>query len=125
LSLIAAVDDLFFSARILETARQVGVKTKVVAAAQLPAALADREGWAAITAVILDLGSAQALALIRMLRADPQTRPVPIVGFVSHVATDTIAAARAAGCDRVLARSAFTQQLPDLLRSLAAGGPAG
>ncbi|HEY6290333.1 MAG TPA: response regulator [Terriglobia bacterium] len=121
MSLIAAVDDLFFSARIRDTARRAGVATEIVATAKLPAALAERLVRGGAEAVILDLNSPRAVDLIRTLKADPQTRPVPIVGFASHVAADTIAAARAAGCDQVLARSAFTHQLPELLQRLAAG----
>ena len=40
---------------------------------------------------------------------------VPVVAFLSHVQTDLAAAARAAGCDVLLARSAFTRDLPHLL----------
>jgi hypothetical protein len=39
----------------------------------------------------------------------------PTVGFGSHVDTDLLAAARAAGCDQVLARSAFFGRLHSLL----------
>jgi hypothetical protein len=41
------------------------------------------------------------------------------LGFVSHVQTDTIAAAKAAGIDDVLARSAFADRLSDILRAQA------
>jgi hypothetical protein len=40
------------------------------------------------------------------------------VGFVSHVDVTTIDAARAAGVEEILARSAFAMKLPDLLASL-------
>jgi hypothetical protein len=40
---------------------------------------------------------------------------VPTLGFVSHVDTATIQAARLAGVGSVLARSAFVEQLPQLL----------
>ena len=38
-----------------------------------------------------------------------------VIGFVSHVDTATIQKARAAGIDRVMARSQFVQVLPELL----------
>jgi hypothetical protein len=44
---------------------------------------------------------------------------VQVMGFLSHVQTDLAAAAHEAGCDFVLARSAFAQQLPQLLVKLA------
>jgi CheY-like chemotaxis protein len=115
-SLIAAVDDLFFSTRIRETARQIGVHVEVVATTRLRACAAQ----GSVDAVILDLSATSALEILRALKADPQTSATPVIGYVSHVADETIAAARAAGCDRILARSAFTRQLPELLRELGA-----
>ena len=40
-----------------------------------------------------------------------------VAGFVSHVDAKTIAQAKSAGIDQVLARSQFVQILPDLLRA--------
>ena len=109
------MDDLFFSTRIQETARLAGVALETVAVDRLQERLV-RGG---VNGVILDLNSAAALALVRALKASPETRPIPLVGFVSHVAGDVVAAARQAGCDRVLARSAFTKELAELLPRLA------
>jgi CheY-like chemotaxis protein len=63
--------------------------------------------------VILDLNSARVrpLEIVAALKADPDLAQVPLVGFVSHVDTATIEAARKAGVDRILARSAFVEQL--------------
>ena len=116
MSLIAVVDDLFFAARIRETARQVNVEVELTPTAHL----ADRLVRGAIDAVILDLGGPSALDSLRTLKTNPATASTHVVGYVSHVATETIQAARAGGCDEVLARSAFTRQLPDLLRRLVA-----
>lgn len=68
------------------------------------------------TLVLVDLGlrAADAVAAIRALKA---RAPLPrVVAFGSHVDGETLAAARAAGADRVLARSAFSAKLADLLR---------
>jgi DNA-binding NarL/FixJ family response regulator len=119
LTLIAAVDDLFFATRIRETARQAEVPVEVVPAAQCESSVARRNANEA-ACVIVDLNSAGAVDLIRRLKARTDSRPF-ILGFVSHVASDQISAARQAGCDQVMARSAFTQQLPDLLRRLGTG----
>jgi len=40
-----------------------------------------------------------------------------VIGFGSHVDTDLLAAARLAGCEEVLARSAFFSRLDELLGS--------
>jgi DNA-binding NarL/FixJ family response regulator len=117
LALIAAVDDLFFATRIRETARQAGVPVEVVPAAQCESLLARRNANGVASSVIVDLNSTGAVELIRNLKARTAGRPF-ILGFVSHVASDQISAARQAGCDQVMARSAFTQQLPELLQRL-------
>lgn len=65
--------------------------------------------------VDLDAGWLDAPAVISELRRDPATAAVPIVAFSSHVQRDAMAAARAAGADEVLARSAFLHRLPGLL----------
>lgn len=116
MSLIAVVDDLFFAARIRETARQLNLEVELTPAARLE----DRLAQGRVGAVILDLGAPSALDSLRMLKSNPATASAHVVGYTSHVATETIGAARAAGCDEVLARSAFTRQLPDLLRRLVA-----
>lgn len=119
-TIVVLVDDIFFLAKIREAAKAVGV---AVVTGEL------RRGVSAIAearpqAIILDLNARglPAIEWIQTLKADPETRPIRIVGFVSHVQTELISAARAAGCDSVMARSAFTQQLPNLLESLVSEG---
>jgi len=113
----ALVEDLLFLSKIHETAKAVGV-TVITGDTRdcVPRILETRP-----QAILLDLNSRTLAAVewVRTLKTDPATRQIPIVGFVSHVQSDLIAAARAAGCDLVLARSAFSQQLPELLRKLA------
>jgi PleD family two-component response regulator len=67
--------------------------------------------------VILDLNSTklQPLEVIAQLKAEATLRDIPTIGYVSHVQTDVIAAARSAGIDEVLARSAFAEQLGEIL----------
>lgn len=73
-----------------------------------------------VHSVILDLNhsSGRSVELARAIKANPATRNVRVLGFLSHVQSELAVAARAAGCDVVLARSAFVQQLPQLLLSL-------
>jgi CheY-like chemotaxis protein len=110
-----AVEDLIFLSKIQETARRLSVPLRVVAPGQLPQALA--EGRA--SAIVLDLGHPAAIEALRAIKNDPATRQVRVLGFVSHVETGLAQSARAAGCDTVLARSAFSRRLPELLRELA------
>jgi CheY-like chemotaxis protein len=81
----------------------------------------EESGRESATAVLLDLNhrSGKALEVIRALKSNPGEGVAPVIGYLSHVQTDLAAAAREAGCDVVLSRSAFVQQLPGLLRKLA------
>ncbi|MGE3508938.1 MAG: response regulator [Vicinamibacterales bacterium] len=67
--------------------------------------------------IILDLNNPRTdpLGLAATWKADPETREITLAGYVAHVQTDLINAARSAGVDEVFARSAFVQKLPDLL----------
>ena len=110
----AAVDDLMFSSRISTAAKAVG---RTVRFTRSPQAVLDAAREALPSLIILDLNSARTrpLDIVASLKADPELAAIPTVGFVSHVDAAAIAAARAAGVDRVLARSAFVQELPELL----------
>ena len=115
--ILAFVDDLLYLSKIQQTAELIGVTVQPAD----PTGELERIAAEAPSALILDLNhrSIPALEFLLSLKAHPRTRAIPIVGFVSHVQSDLIAAARQAGCDLVLARSAFTQRLPELLRKLA------
>ncbi len=115
-TIVALVEDLFFLAKIRETAKALGVAVVTGDARRGPAAIAGAQPQA----IILDLNSRglPAIDWIIALKADPATRPIRIIAFASHVQEQLISAARAAGCDSVMARSAFTSQLPSILRRL-------
>jgi len=112
--ILVAVDDLMFSSRISTAAKAAGAPIRFTRSvdALLAAARAEKP-----TLVILDLNSARTgpMEILRALKEDPSLADIPTVGFVSHVDTATIEAARKAGVDRVLARSAFVEQLPAVL----------
>ena len=111
---LAVVDDLMFTSKIKATARQLGVD--VAFARSSEAALAAmRTNPPAL--VILDLNNPRTdpLGTVATMKGDPVLASIRTVGYVSHVQTDLIDAARAAGVNDVLARSAFTAQLGDIL----------
>ena len=113
--ILAVLDDLMFSSKIKTTAGQLGVA--VTFARSADAALAEMKK-AAPSLVILDLNNARTnpLGIVASMREDPALASIPTVGYASHVQTDVINAARQAGVGEVLARSAFTIQLADILR---------
>jgi hypothetical protein len=112
------IDDLFFLAKIQETARKLGVKVAFVKN--------DPESLATLTEaseadhpalIVFDLNNANAkpMTLIPKLKTKFK-KTTSIVGFLSHLQGDLKAKAVEAGCDSVMPRSAFSQNLPNLLR---------
>jgi DNA-binding NarL/FixJ family response regulator len=107
---VALMDDLFFQMKLAETAKHLGVEVKVASTAEALLPLLDSSA----KLLIVDLNSrSQPITAIQRLRAEKNN--VRVVAFLSHVQTDLAAQARAAGCDEVLPRSAFTQNLATIL----------
>lgn len=112
---IALIDDLFFQAKVRETAKQTGVALETAttgeqllkAVAASPAAL-----------ILVDLNAKQgALDAVEQLCApNGQGTPRRVIAFLSHVQTELAERARAAGCRDVMPRSKFTQNLAEILR---------
>ncbi|CAN5678892.1 hypothetical protein BH20ACT12_BH20ACT12_00060 [soil metagenome] len=111
---LAAVEDLLFRSKISETALSLGIGASFP---RNPGRLLEALRESPPDLLILDLNSArfEPLALLQTIRSDDATRDVSTVGFLSHVQKDLAVAAREAGCDRVVARSAFTRDLPRIL----------
>ena len=118
-SLVACVEDLFFRSKIDATARHLNVPVRFTDCPGLAAASAE-PGTAA---VLLDLAAnGDVLGVVRQLRAGNETRGLPIIGFLSHVDRKLAADAEDAGVTRVMPRSEFSENLPDLLMDLLAPG---
>jgi CheY-like chemotaxis protein len=108
---LALVDDLFFQAKIAETARRTGVSLQAVSNGEALVAAVKAQ---APRLVLVDLNARQgALEAVKQLRAAGNAQP--IVGFLSHVQTELAEKARAAGCQQVLPRSRFTAELAEIL----------
>jgi DNA-binding NarL/FixJ family response regulator len=104
------MDDLFFQMKLAETAKQLGVEVKVATNGEALMRLMASEP----KLVIVDLNArSQPIAAIEKLRL--ASKNVRVVGFLSHVQTELAAQAQAAGCDEVLPRSSFTQNLAAIL----------
>ena len=114
--ILAIVDDLMFTSKIKTAANQLGVP--IVFARSKDGAL-DEMRKRAPTRVIFDLNSARTdpLGIVGAMKQDPALASLRTVGFVSHVRADIIDAARQAGVDEVMARSAFTERLAEILKS--------
>ncbi len=116
--ILVGVNDLFFSAKIDATARQLGVPLKCLPTCDHVLA-AGRE--AAPPLIILDFESVggDLTALIRTIKSDPNLNHTQVVAFGRHTNAETLAAVKDAGADQVMPRSDFVQVLPELLGSCA------
>lgn len=112
--IVCVVDDLIFSIKISTAAKALGVQMYFERTAEKVVETI-REKKPSL--VIFDLNSAKLKPLdaVAALKADPELKHVETLGFVSHVHTDLIASARQAGFDQVLARSAFSDRLGEIL----------
>jgi CheY-like chemotaxis protein len=112
--IVCAIDDLIFSIKISTAAKHLGVAIHFERSRDnvLPVV---RDKLPSL--VILDLNSTRLapMAVIAAIKADPALHAVKTLGYVSHVDSDTIAAARLAGVDQILARSAFSDRLGEIL----------
>ncbi len=115
--IFAFVDDLFFQAKIQETARKLNVKVEFAKNDKDLAERMQQNGEEKPSLIIFDLNNANAkpLTLIPKLKAKLK-KGTSIIGFLSHVQGDLKQKAHEVGCDMVLPRSAFSQNLPQLLR---------
>ncbi|HEX8852570.1 MAG TPA: hypothetical protein VF754_03735 [Pyrinomonadaceae bacterium] len=113
---IAAVDDLFFAAKIRGTAEGLGFRTIFPKTADAVCEEA-RDATSALVVIDLHARFCDPAALAARLKADDATRDLPILGFFSHVQTELMRRARAAGVEHVVPRSVFSQRLRELLQS--------
>lgn len=111
---VAICADLLSAGRIRGSAQQLRAAVEVLsgrvdALARIRAVRPRR--------VLVDLDSRwlDPIALIQALKGDAELAAIPVIAYVSHVREDAIAAARAAGADRVMARGAFVKLIPELL----------
>ena len=111
---LAVLEDLFFTVKIHEAAKSAGLPVTFVKSER--DALDQAAGHPAVIVLDLNCTCLDPLRLIRALRSDPALNRISLIGYVSHVQGDLKQAAQQAGCDQVLARSAFAQNLPQLLR---------
>ena len=112
--ILAVLSDLFFMVKINESAKRAGMPVEFVKS-ETDAILKAREQPSLI---ILDLNfqGIDVLKLVAALKSCAETRKIGLLGFVSHVQGELKRQAQEAGCDMVLARSAFSQNLPVILK---------
>jgi PleD family two-component response regulator len=108
--ILAVVSDLFFSVKLTEAAKRAGLALEFVKDANEVMDKAQSRP----SLIIFDLNyeAVGPLALIGKLKGSADTKGISLIGYLSHVQVDLKMQAQEAGCDMVLARSAFSQNMP-------------
>jgi len=111
---LAVVSDLFFSVKLSEAAKRCGLALEFV---KDPEELLEKAKEKP-TLIVFDLNfdAGEPLRLIASLKGQPATKGISLLGFVSHVQGELKQSAQEAGCDMVLARSAFSQNLTQIFK---------
>jgi len=116
---LAVVSDLFFSVKLTEAAKRCGLALEFV---KDPAEVLEKAKELP-TLIVFDLNfdGVEPLNLIAALKGDSATKGVSLLGYLSHVQGELKQSAQEAGCDMVLARSAFSQNLTQIFKRHSGG----
>lgn len=112
--IIGVIADLFFMVKISDAAKQAGMTVEYV---KDPKDVLEKvKAKPAMIIFDLNFEAADPVKLIAELKSSPEYKGVELIGFLSHVQVELKQKAQEAGCDAVLARSAFSQNLPLILK---------
>lgn len=112
--IVAVLDDLMFLVKIDTAAKQAGFDIVFVQTEQqLFESVKEIPSL-----IILDLNnnSLPALEIAKKLKSDPETKAINLIAYLSHVQVELKQKALETGIDAVLARSAFSTNLPVILK---------
>jgi PleD family two-component response regulator len=113
--ILAVVDDLLFTVKISDAAKRAGLDAEFVKSEK---DVMEKASLEKPLLIILDLNnnSVQPLELIAKLKGDGDLRHISLIGYLSHVQGELKQKAQEAGANIVMARSAFSQNLPQILK---------
>ena len=111
---LAVVDDLLFTVKIIDAAKRAGLEAEFLKSEHDLLAKANEKP----ILIILDLNatSVNPLNLIASLKGNPELKSISIIAFLSHIQGELKQKAQEAGANMVMARSAFSQNLQQILR---------
>jgi PleD family two-component response regulator len=112
--ILAVVSDLFFSVKISDAAKRAGLAVEFVKDSQELL----KKAASKPSLIIFDLNfeEARPLQSISDLKQDAQLRGISLIGYLSHIQAELKQKAQEAGCDMVMARSALSQNMPQIFR---------
>ena len=113
--ILAVVEDLLFTVKISDAAKRAGLDVEFVKSER---DVIDKATHEKPLLVILDLNFAavEPLKLISKLKSDGEMKQISVIGYLSHVQGELKQQAQEAGANIVMARSAFSQSLPQILK---------
>jgi PleD family two-component response regulator len=113
--ILAVVDDLLFTVKINDAAKRIGLDVEFLKSEK---DVLDKARDEKPMLVILDLNanSVHPVHMIEKLKGNAELKGISIIGFVSHVQGELKQKAQDAGANMVMARSAFSQNLQQILR---------
>jgi len=119
---LVVVDDLFFLTKIQTTLTHLGLTSRVLTQRAAIQAYVNAAVTPVLVVVDLTLRTDDAVAVISAIRATDSGVPIAILAFGAHVAVETRQQALQAGADQVVAKSAFSNHLPDLIQQFVVQG---
>lgn len=114
MEILAAVSDMIFASKISGAATQANVNITFVKSLDK---LIEQSKALPAKMIILDLNNPRfdPLKAIEELKSSPDSKEIPIVGFLSHVQVELRRKAQEIGCDFTMPRSQFNSNLVDIL----------
>jgi PleD family two-component response regulator len=113
--ILAVVEDLLFTVKISDAAKRAGLEVEFVKSERDVIEKATTEKPLLI---ILDLNfsAVQPLKLISKVKSNGEMKQISVIGYLSHVQGELKQQAQEAGANIVMARSAFSQNLQQILK---------
>ena len=112
--MLVGVSDLFFTVKIQDSARRALMVCEIVKSKE--DLLEKAKTGPALIILDLNFDGIEPVKMISAIKKMPEAKGTNIIAFVSHIQAELKKEAQNAGCDMVLARSAFSQNLPQILR---------
>jgi PleD family two-component response regulator len=113
--ILAVVEDLMFTVKIADAAKRAGLDVEFVKSEQ---DVIEKAAQEKPLLIILDLNfnAVQPLQLISKMKSDGEMKQISVIGYLSHVQGELKQQAQEAGANIVMARSAFSQNLQQILK---------
>jgi PleD family two-component response regulator len=112
--ILAVVSDLLFTVKINDAAKRAGMEVEYAKTDKDALEMAKEKP--ALVILDLNFAAAQPLKIIGKLKGDGELKGINLISFVSHVEGELKQKAHEAGCNLVMARSAFSTNLHQLLK---------